>query len=159
PGGERHAAERRRTRPRARGRRAAARADRARARRRGRLVPDRRDDHRHLPTSAATDLPRVGVPAAAFAADPRGDRVRALPAAGSRYVMTLRAKLTLMFLGALQVTFFTAIGTFWAVQSWQLVADDLTMIHEQNVHLEAALDGRHRTRHLRALRRHAQTLE
>ena len=30
--------------------------------------------------------------------------------------MTLRAKLTLMFLGALQVTFFTAIGTFWAVQ-------------------------------------------
>jgi two-component system sensor histidine kinase AtoS len=73
--------------------------------------------------------------------------------------MTLRAKLTLMFLGALQVTFFTAIGTFWAVQSWQLVADDLTMIHEQNVHLEAALDGPHRARHLRALRRHAQTLE
>ena len=73
--------------------------------------------------------------------------------------MTLRAKLTLMFLGALQVTFFTAIGTFWAVQSWQLVADDLTMINEQNVRLEAALDGPHRAHHLRALRHHAQTYE
>lgn len=73
--------------------------------------------------------------------------------------MSLRSKLTLMFLGALQVTFFTAIGTFWALQSWQLVADDLTMIHEQNVHLEAAVEGPRRARHLRALRRHAQTLE
>jgi len=55
--------------------------------------------------------------------------------------MTLRSKLTLMFFGALQVTFLTAVGTFWAVQSWQLLTDDLTLIHEQNVRLEHVLDG------------------
>jgi two-component system sensor histidine kinase AtoS len=73
--------------------------------------------------------------------------------------MTLRSKLTLMFLGALQVTFLTAVATFWAVQSWQLVADDLTMIHEQNLRLERALDDRTRPIYLQALRHHAQTLE
>jgi len=55
--------------------------------------------------------------------------------------MTLRSKLTLMFFGALQVTFLTAVGTFWAVQSWQLLTDDLTLIHEQNVRLEHVLEG------------------
>jgi two-component system sensor histidine kinase AtoS len=73
--------------------------------------------------------------------------------------MTLRAKLTLMFFGALQVTFLTAIGTFWAVQSWQLVADDLAMVHDQNLRLEGVLDGPRRDADLRSLRRHAQTLE
>ena len=76
--------------------------------------------------------------------------------------MTLRSKLTLMFFGALQVTFLTAVGTFWAVQSWQLLTDDLTLIHEQNVRLEHVLDGgtaAQRAAFLRALRHHAQTLE
>src|SRR3989475_2961049 len=76
--------------------------------------------------------------------------------------MTLRSKLTLMFFGALQVTFLTAVGTFWAVQSWQLLTDDLTLIHEQNVRLEHVLDGGtapQRAAFLRALRHHAQTLE
>ncbi|HUE31196.1 MAG TPA: ATP-binding protein [Verrucomicrobiae bacterium] len=75
--------------------------------------------------------------------------------------MTLRSKLTLMFFGALQVTFLTAVGTFWAVQSWQLLTDDLALIHEQNGRLEHALDGtaEQRAAFLRALRHHAQTLE
>jgi signal transduction histidine kinase len=76
--------------------------------------------------------------------------------------MTLRSKLTVLFFAALQVTFLTAVGTFWAVQSWQLLTDDLTVIHDQNVRLEHALErppGRQRAPWLRALRRHAQTLE
>src|SRR4030095_9163042 len=72
--------------------------------------------------------------------------------------MTLRSKLTVMFFGALQVTFLTAVGTFWAVQSWQLLTDDLTLIHDQNQRLERVLD-RSRPGALRALRPHAQTLE
>jgi signal transduction histidine kinase len=80
--------------------------------------------------------------------------------------MTLRAKLTLMFFGALQVTFLTAVGTFWAVQSWQLLTDDLTLIHDQNLRLEHALEGTAATAgnpgrgaaYVRSLRRHAQTL-
>jgi signal transduction histidine kinase len=76
--------------------------------------------------------------------------------------MTLRSKLNLMFIGALQVTFLTAVGTFWAVQSWQLLTDDLTVIHEQNVRLERVLDGgtpAQRATYRRSLRHHAQTLE
>ena len=71
--------------------------------------------------------------------------------------MTLRSKLTLLFIGALQVTFLTAVGTFWAVQSWQLLSDDLTLIHEQNLRVERTLEGR--PGYLRALREHAQTQE
>jgi len=55
--------------------------------------------------------------------------------------MTLRSKLTLMFFGALQVTFFTAVGAFWAVQSWQLLTDDLALVQAQNLRLESALEG------------------
>jgi two-component system sensor histidine kinase AtoS len=76
--------------------------------------------------------------------------------------MSLRAKLTLMFFGALQVTFLTAVGAFWAMQSWQLLADDLTLIHAQNVRLEQLVDvapDRRAESFLHALRRHAQTLE
>ena len=74
--------------------------------------------------------------------------------------MSLRAKLTLLFVGALQVSFLTAVGAFWGVQSWQLLADDLTLIHAQNVRLEHVLDApQHAAGSLRALRRHAQTLE
>jgi signal transduction histidine kinase len=80
--------------------------------------------------------------------------------------MTLRSKLTLMFLGALQVTFLTAVGTFWAVQSWQLLTDDLTLIHDQNLRLERALEGAppaegatiRGATYVRSLRRHAQNL-
>src|SRR4030095_5576048 len=74
--------------------------------------------------------------------------------------MTLRAKLSLMFFGALQVTFLTGVATFCAVQSWQLLADDLAMIHEQNLRVEHAVEGGRRAdRELRAIRRHAETLE
>jgi signal transduction histidine kinase len=72
--------------------------------------------------------------------------------------MTLRSKLTVLFFAALQVTFLTAVGTFWAVQSWQLLTDDLTLIHDQNLRLERAVDGG-RPAALRALRHHAQSLE
>ena len=89
--------------------------------------------------------------------------------------MTLRSKLTLMFLGAMQVAFLTAVGTFWAVQSWQLLADDLTVIQEQNSRLERILEvpvprapgeatarqpiHSRTVRSFLALRHHAQTLE
>lgn len=74
--------------------------------------------------------------------------------------MTLRAKLSLMFFAALQVTFLTGVATFWAVQSWQLLADELAMIHEQNLRVEGVVEGGpHADSQLRALRRHAQTLE
>ncbi len=73
--------------------------------------------------------------------------------------MSLRGKLSLMFFGALQVTFLTAVGAFWAVQSWQLLADDLTLIHAQNVRLERAVDDAEAAAPLRALQHHAQTLE
>jgi len=55
--------------------------------------------------------------------------------------MTLRSKLSLMFFGALQVTFFTAVGAFWAVQSWQLLTDDLALVQAQNLRLETVLEG------------------
>jgi len=74
--------------------------------------------------------------------------------------MTLRSKLTLLLLGALQVSFFTAVGGFFAVKTWQNLTDDLTLIHAQNVRLEHVLDAPARARaSVRALRRHTQTLE
>jgi len=77
--------------------------------------------------------------------------------------MSLRAKLSLMFFGALQVTFLTAVGAFWAVQSWQLLTDDLTLIHAQNARLEQVLDaatqGPRAAAAVRALRAHAQRYE
>ena len=91
--------------------------------------------------------------------------------------MNLRSKLTLLFFGTLQVTFFTAVATFWAVQSSQLLADDLKLVYDHQAHLQTALDdivpvaltatSRHRARwmphrasaHLRRLRADAQTLE
>jgi signal transduction histidine kinase len=87
--------------------------------------------------------------------------------------MTLRTKLILMFFGALQVTFLTAVAAFWAVQSWQLLTDDLTLIYDQSRRLERTLEHTRATRDapevlevhpgaeapLRAMREHAQTLE
>ncbi len=73
--------------------------------------------------------------------------------------MSLRGKLALMFFGALQVTFLTAVGAFWAVQSWQVLTDDLTLIHAQNVRLERILDDPRAAASVRALRHHAQRQE
>ncbi len=75
--------------------------------------------------------------------------------------MTLRSKLNLMFLGALQVTFLTAVFTFWAVQRWRLLADDLTLIQDQNVRLEHVIRqaARGAVPNLRKLHDHAQNLE
>jgi signal transduction histidine kinase len=76
--------------------------------------------------------------------------------------MTLRAKLGLLFMAAVEVMFLTAVMSFWAAQSVQGVNDDLALVHEQNVNLERVLNGRtpaRRLHSLRALRRHAQTLE
>lgn len=91
--------------------------------------------------------------------------------------MALRTKLILMFFAALQVTFLTAVGAFWAVQSWQLLTDDLTLIHEQSRRLARVLDTANvgaysrrrapRAMHVRpiaavyaqALRDHVETLE
>ena len=55
--------------------------------------------------------------------------------------MTLRSKLTLMFFGALQVSFLTVVATFWAVQIWQNLTDELALIHAQNLRLETVLEG------------------
>jgi signal transduction histidine kinase len=79
--------------------------------------------------------------------------------------MTLRAKLGLLFLAALQVTFLTAVAAFWGMQSWQLLTDDLTLIHEQSLRLDQALDravrepGGTEQPELAALREQAQTVE
>src|SRR4029079_1682516 len=115
---------------------------------------------------AGADLSGVRLRPAAPAADPLGSRLPPLPHADAagRDAMTLRSKLTLMFFGALQVTFLTAVGTFWAVQSWQLLTDDLTLIHDQNLRLEHALETPtagtpgHGGAYVRSLLKHAQTL-
>src|SRR5206468_6435817 len=105
---------------------------------------------------AAAPLPRLAPRSIAPLPVARGARVRALPARGTR--MSLRAKLTLMFFGALQVTFLTAVGAFWAVQSWQLLTDDLTLIHAQNVRLERVLDDPRADGAVGGLHNHAQSL-
>jgi len=60
---------------------------------------------------------------------------------GSGDGVTLRSKLASMFFGALQVSFLTVVGTFWAVQIWQYLTDELALIHDQNVRLEHVLEG------------------
>ncbi|HEY8515433.1 MAG TPA: ATP-binding protein [Candidatus Binatia bacterium] len=54
--------------------------------------------------------------------------------------MTLRARLTLLFLGALQATFLCAVAAYWAVGSWQVLVEDLSRIPEQGVRLDRLLD-------------------
>jgi signal transduction histidine kinase len=81
--------------------------------------------------------------------------------------VTLRAKLGLLFLGALQVTFFAAVATFWAVQALRQLTEDLTMIDAQNGRAERLVDGAGGGRLTAApvmhsiaeLSEHAQTLE
>lgn len=55
--------------------------------------------------------------------------------------MTLRARLTLLFLGALQATFLCAVAAYWAVGSWHVLLDDLSLIPEQGVRLDRLLDA------------------
>lgn len=55
--------------------------------------------------------------------------------------MTLRAKLGLLFLGAVEVTFLAAVATFWAVQALRNINDGLTMIDGQTLRVERLLEG------------------
>jgi signal transduction histidine kinase len=54
--------------------------------------------------------------------------------------VTLRARLTLLFLAALQATFLCAVAAYWAVTSWQVLFDDLAHIPEQTVRIDRLLD-------------------
>ena len=54
--------------------------------------------------------------------------------------MTLRSRLTLLFLAAVEVTFLSAVAAYWGLQSWRLVTDDLTVIHEQHRRVAAVLE-------------------
>ena len=70
-----------------------------------------------------------------------GPPVAPVPERGSGDGMTLRSKLALMFVGALQMSFLAVVGTFWAVQMGQYVTDDLALIHDRNAQLESVLAG------------------
>jgi signal transduction histidine kinase len=54
--------------------------------------------------------------------------------------MTLRSRLTLLFLAAVEVTFLSAVAAYWGLQSWRLTTDELTVIHAQHRRLGAVLD-------------------
>jgi signal transduction histidine kinase len=82
--------------------------------------------------------------------------------------VTLRSRLTLLFLAAVEVTFLSAVGAYWGLQSWRLVTDDLTVVHEQHRRLTAVLDHLATRQGLVAgqvatavddLRHHVQTLD
>ncbi|HEY0303199.1 MAG TPA: ATP-binding protein, partial [Rhizomicrobium sp.] len=81
--------------------------------------------------------------------------------------MTLRARLTLLLLGAVEVTFISAVGAYWGLRSWRNLADELTLIHEQQRALLALTtaiavpdgnDGEARAA-LETLQRNAQTVD
>jgi signal transduction histidine kinase len=55
--------------------------------------------------------------------------------------MSLRSRLTLLFLLAVEVTFLSAVGAYWGLQSWHVVIDDLTIVHGQDRRLAAVRDG------------------
>jgi len=46
--------------------------------------------------------------------------------------MSLRSRLTLLFLAAIEVTFLSAVAAYWGLQSWRVVLDDLTIVHGQD---------------------------
>jgi signal transduction histidine kinase len=83
--------------------------------------------------------------------------------------MSLRSRLTFLFLAALEVTFLSAVGAYWGLQSWRLLADELTIIHEQHRRLGAVLDrlalqepratDERMASALAALRRNVQTVD
>lgn len=54
--------------------------------------------------------------------------------------MTLHSRLTLLFLVAVQMTFVSAIGAYWGLQSWRLIADELVLVHTQQRRLGIVLD-------------------
>jgi signal transduction histidine kinase len=54
--------------------------------------------------------------------------------------VTLRSRLTLLFLAAVEVTFLSAVAAYWGLQSWRLAAEELTVIHEQHRRLVDVLD-------------------
>jgi signal transduction histidine kinase len=84
--------------------------------------------------------------------------------------MSLRSRLTLLFLLAVEVTFLSAVAAYWGLQSWRVVLDDLTIVHAQDRRLAVVLDqlgiptpalaSDVRVRHaLAGLRRDAQTVD
>ncbi|HZR81639.1 MAG TPA: HAMP domain-containing sensor histidine kinase [Candidatus Binatia bacterium] len=60
--------------------------------------------------------------------------------------MTLRARLTLLFVAGVQVTFLSAVAAYWAVQSWRVLTDDVTLVSDQNVRLDRVLEAAARGR-------------
>jgi signal transduction histidine kinase len=54
--------------------------------------------------------------------------------------VTLRSRLTLLFLAAVEVTFLSAVAAYWGLQSWRLVTDDLIVIHEQHRRVATVLE-------------------
>jgi two-component system, NtrC family, sensor kinase len=54
--------------------------------------------------------------------------------------VTLRSRLTLLFLAAVEVTFLSAVAAYWGLQSWRLATEELTVIHEQHRRLVDVLD-------------------
>jgi signal transduction histidine kinase len=82
----------------------------------------------------------------------------------------LRSRLTLLFLGAVEVTFLSAVAALWGLRSWRVVTDDMTLLHAQSRRLGVvherlaarppalAADARLAAA-LRGLGRHAQTLD
>jgi len=82
--------------------------------------------------------------------------------------VTLRSRLTLLFLAAVEVTFLSAVGAYWGLKSWQLVSDDLTVVQQQHRRLMPVLDRLASRRALadgrvgpavEELRRYVQTLD
>lgn len=55
--------------------------------------------------------------------------------------MTLRARLTLLFLAALQATFLCAVAAYWAVTSWRVLFDEMAHVPEQTVRIDRLLDA------------------
>ncbi|MBY0279377.1 HAMP domain-containing histidine kinase, partial [Candidatus Binatia bacterium] len=55
--------------------------------------------------------------------------------------MTLRARLTLLFLAAVQATFLCAVAAYWAVTSWRVLFDEMAHVPEQTVRIDRLLDA------------------
>lgn len=55
--------------------------------------------------------------------------------------MTLRARLTLLFLAALQATFLCAVAAYFAVTSWRVLFDEMAHVPEQTVRIDRLLEA------------------
>jgi len=60
--------------------------------------------------------------------------------------LTLRARLTLLFLGAVQATFLCAVAAYWAVGGWQVLLNDQSLVPAQGARLDRLLDAAARPR-------------